>query len=328
MVGSLAMIIVSRPCTRPIPATSPAPCTSPSYMPKAARAPISRNGAPGSISRATRSRARSLPRPTCRSRALAEPPSAAARRRAVSSSISARQPATLAASFSVCSPNPLFNFVISPASPGSVSSISPTAPPFSTSMSVYVDSKPVAIQITLPRGIAQFDCRRRRPGGVDLGVVDVAQALVVDPDDVLILMSEPDVVSGEHAPRVHRLARGFVEADDADDEVDLARRERLLVHAKQRTVGLDRVEQGPAQRQRRVFRLDEPHRLEAHSPSALLRHARADHPGLGGRLADEVGARVGHAEHQGRHAVVRGDDGVAGENDPRAGAGNARENEA
>ncbi len=34
---------------RPIPATSPAPCTSPSYMPKAASAPISRNGEPGSI---------------------------------------------------------------------------------------------------------------------------------------------------------------------------------------------------------------------------------------------------------------------------------------
>src|SRR5437868_3938542 len=50
-----------------MPAIRPAPGTSPSYMSHAASWPISRNGEPGSSSRSTRSRGRSLPRETCRS---------------------------------------------------------------------------------------------------------------------------------------------------------------------------------------------------------------------------------------------------------------------
>src|SRR5476651_692893 len=66
-----------------------------SYMPPAASADSSRNGEPGSISRITRSRGRSFPRATCRSRARAEPPSAACARRLRSSSTSAPMRAAL-----------------------------------------------------------------------------------------------------------------------------------------------------------------------------------------------------------------------------------------
>ena len=57
-----------------MPVTIPAAGTSPPYRPKAASCENSRNGEPGSISAATRSRGSSLPRATWRSRATAPPP--------------------------------------------------------------------------------------------------------------------------------------------------------------------------------------------------------------------------------------------------------------
>src|SRR6185295_10289110 len=67
----------SRPITRPIPVMMPAAWISPSYMPLAASGESSRNGEPGSISRSTRSRGRSLPRSVWRLRLFSSPPSAA-----------------------------------------------------------------------------------------------------------------------------------------------------------------------------------------------------------------------------------------------------------
>src|SRR6185436_13284547 len=84
--ASLATIMHSWPWTRPMPAIIPAAGASPSYMPRAASWPISRNGAPASSSPSTRSRGRSLPRATCRSRDLASPPSATSAARARRSS--------------------------------------------------------------------------------------------------------------------------------------------------------------------------------------------------------------------------------------------------
>ena len=54
--------------------TIPAPGASPSYMPCAASGESSRNGAPGSSRRSTRSRGSSLPRDVCRARAFSPPP--------------------------------------------------------------------------------------------------------------------------------------------------------------------------------------------------------------------------------------------------------------
>src|SRR4051794_31578921 len=64
----------SRPATRPTPVTIPAPGASPSYIPCAASGESSRNGAPLSSSRSTRSRGSSLPREVWRSRARSPPP--------------------------------------------------------------------------------------------------------------------------------------------------------------------------------------------------------------------------------------------------------------
>src|SRR4051794_11983278 len=65
-------------------------------MPLAASADNSRNGAPGSIRRSTRSRGNSLPRPVWRSRARAGPPCAASARFSSRSLTSARIAAALA----------------------------------------------------------------------------------------------------------------------------------------------------------------------------------------------------------------------------------------
>src|ERR1700674_3933724 len=96
MVASLARIAHSRPSTRPIPAMRPAPWMLSSYIPLAASGDSSRNGVPGSIRRSTRSRGKRLPRAAWRSRARAEPPSAASARRRFKSSTSARIAAALA----------------------------------------------------------------------------------------------------------------------------------------------------------------------------------------------------------------------------------------
>ena len=77
IVASLQTITHSRPSTRPMPVMMPAPWMSPSYMPLAASGESSRNGEPGSISRSTRSRGRSLPRSVWRLRLVSSPPSAA-----------------------------------------------------------------------------------------------------------------------------------------------------------------------------------------------------------------------------------------------------------
>ncbi len=79
----------SRPSTRPMPVMRPAPWIASSYMPSAASGDSSRNGVPGSMSRSTRSRGSSLPRPAWRSRALAGPPMAASARRSFNSADSA-----------------------------------------------------------------------------------------------------------------------------------------------------------------------------------------------------------------------------------------------
>src|SRR5271157_6157251 len=148
---------------------------------------------------------------------------------------------------------------------------------------VHIGRRHIANWITLPNGIngiTRFDWRRRRPGRIDLGVIDVTQSVVVDPHDVLVFVAVADVLGGEYVARMNDLAGRLVEADDADDEIALARGERLFGHAEQRAVGVDRMEQNPAERQGRVLRLDEMHRLEGDEPPALLRHARTDHPDL------------------------------------------------
>jgi len=76
-VESFATIITSRPATRPIPVIMPAAGASESYMPCALSCQSSRKGEPGSSRRSTRSRGKSLPRATCRSRMRSGPPSAA-----------------------------------------------------------------------------------------------------------------------------------------------------------------------------------------------------------------------------------------------------------
>ena len=83
IVASFATITHSRPSMRPMPVMMPAPWMASSYIPLAASGESSRNGAPGSISVITRSRGRSLPRPTWRSRERSLPPSAASARRAL-----------------------------------------------------------------------------------------------------------------------------------------------------------------------------------------------------------------------------------------------------
>ena len=85
-----------------MPVMMPAPWMASSYMPLAASGESSRNGEPGSISRITRSRGRSFPRDTWRSRRAAGPPSAACARRLRNSSTSAPMRAALARNSSDC----------------------------------------------------------------------------------------------------------------------------------------------------------------------------------------------------------------------------------
>src|SRR5271154_3876454 len=96
MVESLQTTTHSRPEMRPTPVMIPAALISSSYMPLAASGDSSRNGVPGSISVVTRSRGSNLPRARWRSRARADPPSAALARRVSSSTTSARIAAWLA----------------------------------------------------------------------------------------------------------------------------------------------------------------------------------------------------------------------------------------
>ena len=73
-VASFATMTTSRPCTVPTPVTTPADGASPSYWSHATRRPISRNRVPSSQSRATRSRAVSLPWRCCFAARSGPPP--------------------------------------------------------------------------------------------------------------------------------------------------------------------------------------------------------------------------------------------------------------
>ena len=69
--------------------------------------------------------------------------------------------------------------------------------------------------------------------------------MTVDPDDVFILLSEADILSGEQVTGVNGLARRLVKADDADGEIGLARRQRLFIGADQglsASIGWNRVQ--------------------------------------------------------------------------------------
>jgi hypothetical protein len=76
-VASFAMIMHGTPETLPIPITTPAAVIFPhcAYIPFAAQSPISKKEAPGSISCAMRSRAKSRPSLCCRSWPALPPPS-------------------------------------------------------------------------------------------------------------------------------------------------------------------------------------------------------------------------------------------------------------
>src|SRR5947207_1968460 len=80
----------STPLTLPTPVITPAPGASLSYMPMAASGDSSRNGEPGSSSARTRSRGKSLPRPTWRLRDSSPPPNRTFSVRALRSATSAR----------------------------------------------------------------------------------------------------------------------------------------------------------------------------------------------------------------------------------------------
>ena len=230
--------------------------------------------------RATRSRASSLPRADM---ALARSRRAALRRRAapLSKLVEQRPPAggvrrparsgrrERSSTLSSRSPSPARTSVYAEARPTSL-----------TSLYVHIAiANLLPIAITLPRGSVLFDTVRNRSRGVDFGVVDVPHAVLVDPDDVDEFVAEAHVLRGEDVARVDGLARGLVEADDADDEIDLARGK--LLRAPCRRAGCPRRSDGTASSSaRRVgfSDFDEPHRLEADEPPAFQRNARPDHP--------------------------------------------------
>src|SRR5688572_28636080 len=84
------MTTQSCPDTRPTPVMIPASDTTYPYISQAASADNSSSGVPGSTNALTRSRASSLPRPSCFLRAAASPPSRTRASRALSSSTCAR----------------------------------------------------------------------------------------------------------------------------------------------------------------------------------------------------------------------------------------------
>src|ERR1043165_6077369 len=104
MVASLHTMTHSRPEMRPMPVMMPAPWIASSYLPVGAGGDNARSGAPGSISRSTRSRGSNLPRAAWRSRARCGPPSAASARLSSSSFTSARMAAALARNSLPCVP--------------------------------------------------------------------------------------------------------------------------------------------------------------------------------------------------------------------------------
>src|SRR5207247_8477811 len=126
--------------------------------------------------------------------------------------------------------------------------------------------------------------------------------------------------------RVDDLREGLGEAVEEDEELDVAAEEIVIRLAPQRTLLVDRMDDGPRRREE-----DDAVALELERDVLPLHQAVAlppRHQDLRLDLDDLVRLHVDDAEHEGGPVAVRRDDGAAAEDDLRHRAGEAREDDA
>src|SRR6185437_12565838 len=117
-----------------------------------------------------------------------------------------------------------------------------------------------------------------------------------------------------------RLREGLVDAGDENHELGIFGRELVVRDAVERAGFVDRMYDGPAEREEGDARAFQPELVVAAG-----RTFDAAEQNLGLELDELIAARVGDAKHEGRDVTVRRDDGALAEPEHRRRPREARE---
>ena len=149
-------------------------------------------------------------------------------------------------------------------------------------------------------------------------IVDQQPAVGGRAGDVDVTVVPADVAMRIDAPGIKLLGRTVVDAADIERQGAVDRGEIVGGHPVKRAFLVDDVEQRPAQREHRMLAAVEYQFVIAPQRMAFDGLLETKQPKPRRRLRDRIVARIGDAEHQGRLALVHGDDRMLGKDKTRA----------